>query len=75
MSLNKIHAGWVTGRLCEDEECKRLSNHFPGEYGCIVSDVWRAPSPESFEARCSPTRYWHVRGCGCPGDPIAHCNG
>jgi hypothetical protein len=34
----RIQEGWETGKLC-DAPCGCASIHFPGEYGCIFSDV------------------------------------
>jgi len=74
VSLEKIRDGWATGRLCERVACNRATAHYSGEYGCLDSDVWQAPSWESFGAVCPSTKAEHRRGCGCDGDPTAHCS-
>ena len=40
-ALAKIREGWRTGVLCDGYPvcCLRAGPHFPGEYGCIESDV------------------------------------
>lgn len=56
--------------LCEDPSCYRGGPHFPGEYGCKCSDVWRCPEGVHSAATCSARLgASHRAGCGCPGDP------
>lgn len=55
--------------LCDRDDCHRGGPHFPGEYGCVRSNVWRTPEGVSQAEPC-PTYGNHRRGCGCPGDPI-----
>lgn len=58
-----------SGPLCEREDCHRGGPHFPGEYGCASSEVWRRPEGAPLDAAC-PQFGNHRRGCGCAGDPI-----
>lgn len=62
---------WTTS-LCERSDCYRGGPHFPGEYGCAESLVWRCPKGVDAGACCAARRSApHRPGCGCPGDPKA----
>lgn len=41
--------------LCEREDCYRGGPHFPGEYGCAASEVWRRPQGVPVDAPCPTT--------------------
>lgn len=55
------------GELCKDAACNRDGPHYPGEYGCIRSPVWRCPPWLLVVNRC-PKGQEHRAGCGCVGD-------
>lgn len=64
------------GALCDSPTCYRGGPHFPGEYGCAVSEVWRSPRLGASEAACRKGGDGnHKRGCGCPGDPALEAEG
>lgn len=62
------------GPLCDLSNCQRGGPHFPGEYGCATSEVWRSPRPEATGGACRKGGS-HRRGCGCPGDPALEQEG
>lgn len=59
-ALDRIREAWRTGVLCDDDRCGREGPHFPGEYGCVFSDVAVYPSARMLSAMAiwSANRLW-----------------